>query len=270
MRKLGFSRRTGRAYLLSAHRAGPAHLLSAQEEGPAHLLSAQEEGPAHLLSAQEEGPANLLSAQEAWSAHLLSAQAAGSATCQVRRHQNWLSEVMLEVWLRQVMRMNGDAWLEMKSYPTAFEDWHPVMFSYDAEGVVRVVPDDTVGFPPTKFIVKRQEFLRNRKNWKAVEGPAETRKEMKVQVSPYVSSIHRIPHTFGGYPIRFLRGRSDTVPTGTKRYGSYGDEAIRFLRGRSDTVPTGMKRYGSYGNEAIRFLRERSDKVPSGMKHMVP
>ncbi|KAI3827857.1 hypothetical protein L1987_01944 [Smallanthus sonchifolius] len=79
MRKLGFSRRTGRAHLLSAHRAGPAHLLSAQEEGPAHLLSAQEEGPAHLLSAQEEGPAHLLSAQEAWSAHLLSAQAAGSA-----------------------------------------------------------------------------------------------------------------------------------------------------------------------------------------------
>ncbi|KAI3818904.1 hypothetical protein L1987_12725 [Smallanthus sonchifolius] len=66
MRKLGFSRRTGRAHLLSAHGAGPAHLLSAQEEGPAHLLSAQEEEPAHLLSAQEEEPAHLLSAQEAW------------------------------------------------------------------------------------------------------------------------------------------------------------------------------------------------------------
>ncbi|KAI3797800.1 hypothetical protein L1987_33063 [Smallanthus sonchifolius] len=79
MRKLGFSRRTGRAHLLSAHGASPAHLLSAQEEGSAHLLSAQEEEPAHLLSAQEDGPAHLLSAQEAWSAHLLSAQAAGSA-----------------------------------------------------------------------------------------------------------------------------------------------------------------------------------------------
>ncbi|KAI3717549.1 hypothetical protein L1987_69246 [Smallanthus sonchifolius] len=79
MRKLGFSRRTGRAHLLTAHGAGHAHLLSAQEEGPAHLLSAQEKEPAHLLSAQEEGPAHLLSAQEAWSAHLLSAQAAGSA-----------------------------------------------------------------------------------------------------------------------------------------------------------------------------------------------
>ncbi|KAI3820346.1 hypothetical protein L1987_07892 [Smallanthus sonchifolius] len=30
--------------------------------------------------------------------------------------------------LRQVMRTDGDAGLEMKSYPTAFEDWHPVMF----------------------------------------------------------------------------------------------------------------------------------------------
>ncbi|KAI3823850.1 hypothetical protein L1987_05295 [Smallanthus sonchifolius] len=55
MRKLGFSRRTGRAHLLSAHGAGPAHLLSAQEEGPAHLLSAQEAGSAHLLSAQAAG-----------------------------------------------------------------------------------------------------------------------------------------------------------------------------------------------------------------------
>ncbi|KAI3687369.1 hypothetical protein L1987_81064 [Smallanthus sonchifolius] len=59
----GFSRRTGRAHLLSAHGAGPAHLLSAQEEGPAHLLSAQEEGPAHLISAQAAGSAHLLSAQ---------------------------------------------------------------------------------------------------------------------------------------------------------------------------------------------------------------
>ncbi|KAI3695598.1 hypothetical protein L1987_78596 [Smallanthus sonchifolius] len=70
----GFSLRTGRAHLLSAHGAGPAHLLSAQEEEPAHLLSAQEEGPAHLLSAQEVGSAHLLSAQAAESAHLLSAQ----------------------------------------------------------------------------------------------------------------------------------------------------------------------------------------------------
>ncbi|KAI3820567.1 hypothetical protein L1987_08115 [Smallanthus sonchifolius] len=74
IRKLGFSRRTGRAHLLSTHGAGPAHLLSAQEEEPAHLLSAQEEGPAHLLSAQEAWSAHLLSAQEAESAHLLSAQ----------------------------------------------------------------------------------------------------------------------------------------------------------------------------------------------------
>ncbi|KAI3731323.1 hypothetical protein L1987_62511 [Smallanthus sonchifolius] len=85
MRKLGFSRRTGRAHLLSAHGAGPAHLLSAQEEEPAHLLNAQEEGPAHLLSAQEAESAHLLSAQAAGSAHLLSAQTS-----------DWLSKIVRE------------------------------------------------------------------------------------------------------------------------------------------------------------------------------
>ncbi|KAI3810348.1 hypothetical protein L1987_19960 [Smallanthus sonchifolius] len=52
MRKLGFSRRTGHAHLLSAQEEGPAHLLSAQEAWSAHLLSAQEAESAHLLSAQ--------------------------------------------------------------------------------------------------------------------------------------------------------------------------------------------------------------------------
>ncbi|KAI3744954.1 hypothetical protein L1987_58053 [Smallanthus sonchifolius] len=140
MRKLGFSRRTGRAHLLSTHRAGPAHLLSAQEEGPAHLLSAQEEGPAHLLSAQEAWSAHLLSAQAAGSAHLPSAQTSELVKSEVKLLDLCLGQSKLAykdvlegkvLKLRQVMRMNGDAWLEMKSYPTAFEDWHPVMFSYD-------------------------------------------------------------------------------------------------------------------------------------------
>ncbi|KAI3825644.1 hypothetical protein L1987_07168 [Smallanthus sonchifolius] len=129
MRKLGFSRRTGRAHLLSAHGAGPAHLLSAQEEEPAHLLSAQEEGPAYLLSAQEAGSAHLLSAQAAGSAHLLSAQTSGWSNDGYSGDDDHPKRTRL----RQVMRMDGDAWLEMKSFPTAFEDWHPVMFSYDNE-----------------------------------------------------------------------------------------------------------------------------------------
>ncbi|KAI3812117.1 hypothetical protein L1987_16823 [Smallanthus sonchifolius] len=104
----GFSRRTGRAHLLSAHRAGPAHLLSAQEEEPAHLLSAQEEEPAHLLSAQEgksahllsaqeEEPAHLLSAQEGKSAHLLSAQEAVSAHLLSTQASGWSLGQMLLV-----------------------------------------------------------------------------------------------------------------------------------------------------------------------------
>ncbi|KAI3825405.1 hypothetical protein L1987_06888 [Smallanthus sonchifolius] len=60
---------------------------------------------------------------------------------------------------------------------------------------------------------------------------------------------------FRGYLLRFLRERSDAVPTGTKRYGSYGNEAIRFLRERRDTVPSGMKRYG--------FIRERDGMIHS-------
>ncbi|KAI3795926.1 hypothetical protein L1987_38587 [Smallanthus sonchifolius] len=61
---------------------------------------------------------------------------------------------------------------------------------------------------------------------------------------------------FGGYLIRFLRERSDTVPTGTKRYGSYGNEAIWFLRERDDVVPSRMRWYGTLKNLIVGIIQD--------------
>ncbi|KAI3794916.1 hypothetical protein L1987_37557 [Smallanthus sonchifolius] len=124
MRKLGFCEETGRAHLPSAHGAGPAYLSSTQEEGSAHLLSAQAAGSAHLLSAQAPGRS------EVTGSVLVACQ--WFDVVQLLWSNDGYSRV--NVTLRQVKACyedGGDAWLEMKSYPTAFEDWHPVMFSYD-------------------------------------------------------------------------------------------------------------------------------------------
>ncbi|KAI3725364.1 hypothetical protein L1987_65151 [Smallanthus sonchifolius] len=113
----------GPAYLSSTQEAGPAYLSSTQELGPTYLSSTQEQGPVYLLSAQAPGlwivcevvgpsirtTETSLSGNEGYGCgmyvmglYLLGAFVVGQLL------YNWGDDV-LEVWLRQVMMMDGDA-----------------------------------------------------------------------------------------------------------------------------------------------------------------
>ncbi|KAI3760835.1 hypothetical protein L1987_51234 [Smallanthus sonchifolius] len=54
----------------------------------------------------------------------------------------------------------------------------------------------------------------------------------------------------------YVWGIPDTVPTGTKRYGSFWNEAIWFLRERDDVVPLGMRWYGTFKNLIVGIIRD--------------